>query len=32
MGARHFCIGTEIDTLYQFWQKEGESMRRALDE
>jgi 4-hydroxy-2-oxoheptanedioate aldolase len=32
MGARHFCIGTEIDTLYQFWLKEGESMRRALDE
>ena len=32
MGARHFCIGTEIATLYQFWQKEGEQMRRALDE
>jgi 4-hydroxy-2-oxoheptanedioate aldolase len=32
MGARHFCIGTEIAILYQFWQKEGEQMRRALDE
>lgn len=31
MGARHFCIGTEITILYQFWQKEGEEMRRALE-
>ena len=32
MGARHFCIGTEITILYEYWQKEGEGMRRALDE
>ena len=31
IGARHFCIGTDIAILYQSWQKEGEEMRRALD-
>lgn len=32
LGARHFCIGTDIAILHQWWQKEGEGMRRALDE
>ena len=32
MGARHFCIGTDIVILNQWWQKEGETMRQALDE
>jgi len=32
MGARHFCIGTDIAILHQWWQKEGEDMRKALDE
>ena len=32
MGARHFCVGTDISILYQWWQKEGEGLRKALDE
>ena len=32
MGARHFCVGTDTSILYEWWQKEGEGMRRALDE
>ena len=32
MGARHFCVGTDIAILHQWWQKEGESLRKALDE
>jgi 4-hydroxy-2-oxoheptanedioate aldolase len=32
MGARHFCIGTDIAILHQWWKNEGEDMRKALDE
>lgn len=30
MGVRHFCIGTDIGILYQYWKKEGDALRQAL--
>ncbi len=32
MGVRHFSIGTDIAILYQWWQEEGEELRKALEE
>lgn len=32
MGVRHFCIGTDISILYEWWRGEGEDMRKALEE
>ena len=32
MGVRHFCVGTDISILYQWWRQEGEGLRKALDE
>ena len=31
MGVRHFSVGTDIAVLYNFWNKEGEGVRRALE-
>ena len=30
MGVRHFCIGTDIDILYQWWKNEGDALRKAI--
>jgi len=32
MGVRHFCIGWDLMTLYQWCKKHGEGMRRLLGE
>jgi 2-keto-3-deoxy-L-rhamnonate aldolase RhmA len=32
MGVRHFCIGWDLRTLYQWCQKHGEGLRRLLGE
>ena len=31
MGVRHFSIGTDITILYDFWNREGEQILRALE-
>jgi 2-keto-3-deoxy-L-rhamnonate aldolase RhmA len=30
MGVRHFCIGTDITILHQWWKAQGEDLRKAL--
>lgn len=32
MGVRHFCIGTDIAILYEWWKTNGERMRKVLME
>jgi len=32
MGVRHFCIGWDLMTLYQWCKKHGAGMRRLLGE
>jgi 4-hydroxy-2-oxoheptanedioate aldolase len=32
LGVRHFCIGTDITILYQWWQANGEELRRVISE
>ena len=31
MGVRHFCIGTDINILHQWWKGQGEDLRKALE-
>jgi len=31
MGVRHFCIGTDINILHQWWKAHGDNLRQALD-
>lgn len=31
MGVRHFCIGTDVSILYQWWKSNGEGLRKALE-
>lgn len=31
MGVRHFCIGTDVSILYQYWKNEGDALRKALE-
>ena len=31
MGVRHFCIGTDINILHQWWKAQGEDLRKALE-
>ncbi len=31
MGVRHFCIGTDVSILYQWWMQHGEELRKALE-
>ena len=31
MGVRHFCIGTDINILHQWWKGHGENLRKALE-
>ena len=30
MGVRHFCIGTDITILYNWWRQHGDALRKAL--
>lgn len=32
MGVRHFCIGTDIAILYEWWKTNGERLRKQLTE
>jgi 4-hydroxy-2-oxoheptanedioate aldolase len=31
MGVRHFCIGTDISVLFDWWKRNGEALRGALE-
>jgi 4-hydroxy-2-oxoheptanedioate aldolase len=31
MGVRHFCMGTDLAILFQWWKTHGDDMRKALD-
>ena len=31
MGVRHFCIGTDINILHQWWKAQGDDLRKALE-
>lgn len=31
MGVRHFCIGTDINILHQWWKSQGDPLRKALE-
>jgi 2-keto-3-deoxy-L-rhamnonate aldolase RhmA len=30
LGVRHFCIGTDISILYNWWQDNGENLRKTI--
>jgi len=30
IGVRHFCVGTDVKILYDYWIREGEPIRKAL--
>lgn len=30
MGVRHFCIGTDVNILYNWWKEHGDSVRKAV--
>ena len=32
LGVRHFCIGTDIGILFDWWQRNGDQMRQVLAE
>ena len=31
LGVRHFCIGTDISILYDWWKANGEELRKAVE-
>ncbi len=31
LGVRHFCIGTDLAILFDFWKKNGDEMRKLLE-
>jgi 4-hydroxy-2-oxoheptanedioate aldolase len=31
MGVRHFCIGTDINILFNWWRQHGDPLRKALE-
>ncbi len=31
MGVTHFCIGTDVDILHNWWKENGEAMRREIE-
>lgn len=31
LGVRHFCIGTEVSILFEWWKKNGEELRKAVE-
>ena len=30
MGAKHFCVGTDVSILHQWWQANGEAFRKVM--
>jgi 4-hydroxy-2-oxoheptanedioate aldolase len=32
LGVRHFCIGTDISILYEWWKANGEQLRKAVSD
>jgi 2-keto-3-deoxy-L-rhamnonate aldolase RhmA len=32
LGVRHFCIGTDVSILYNWWRTNGEELRRAISD
>ena len=30
MGVRHFCMGTDMSILYDWWKVNGEGLRKAI--
>ena len=30
MGVRHFCIGTDVNILFDWWKAHGDSVRKAV--
>jgi 2-keto-3-deoxy-L-rhamnonate aldolase RhmA len=30
LGVRHFCIGTDISILYNWWKDNGENLRKTI--
>lgn len=31
LGVRHFCIGTDISVLFQWWKENGDGLRKAVE-
>jgi 2-keto-3-deoxy-L-rhamnonate aldolase RhmA len=31
LGVRHFCIGTDITVLFQWWKEHGDALRKAVE-
>lgn len=31
MGVRHFCIGTDISILFQWWKQHGDALRKVVE-
>jgi 2-keto-3-deoxy-L-rhamnonate aldolase RhmA len=31
MGVRHFCIGTDINILHNWWKSQGDTLRKAIE-
>ena len=31
MGVRHFCIGTDVSILFNWWKEHGDNLRKALE-
>jgi 2-keto-3-deoxy-L-rhamnonate aldolase RhmA len=31
LGVRHFCIGTDITILFQWWKQHGDTLRKAIE-
>jgi 2-keto-3-deoxy-L-rhamnonate aldolase RhmA len=31
LGVRHFCIGTDISVLFQWWKQNGEALRQVVE-
>jgi 4-hydroxy-2-oxoheptanedioate aldolase len=30
MGVRHFCLGTDVHTLFSYWKEQGGAMRETF--
>ena len=31
LGVRHFCIGTDVSILYQWWKENGDGLREVVE-
>lgn len=32
LGVRHFCIGTDISILFQWWKSNGDALRKVVEQ